>query len=427
MQNYSSTTTMNNGQIAAVPKYYPIVVILLCSLFLFFKYVIQVFPSIMTDDLMRTFETNATGLGVLAGAYFWSYTLMQFFAGIIIDRFNARWLAACAIAISAIGLIAFSATTGLNAAVFDRVLMGLGAAFATITYMKMASIWFSPARFAFVGGLLTTAVMAGAIFGEVPLAYMFNSMGWHQALQLCGFLAFGIAALFIFFVRDDTHQLNTHHSLTESISNIWKVFKNGQNWILLLFEGFAFTPLVVFTGVWGNPFLEAAYNVTPMQAGSLTTLVFFGLAIGGPLLGLLSDYIKERRKVMVIGHAIALISLIIVLYVPLPYWLLGTLLFIFGFSTGVFMICFAIGKDINSLMMAGTVIAMINSGDAIMISITEPLVGKFLDLGWDGAIVNGVHHFTVQNYHHAMFILPCFIFFAIIGILSVKKTGIYDT
>ena len=44
--------------------------------------------------------------------------------------------------------------------------MGLGrltTAFATVSYMKMTSLWFKPNQFAFVGGLLATAAMLGAV------------------------------------------------------------------------------------------------------------------------------------------------------------------------------------------------------------------------------------------------------------------------
>lgn len=49
---------------------YPWVVIALTAAFLFYKYILQVSPSIMTEDLMRVFHIQGTGLGNLAASFF---------------------------------------------------------------------------------------------------------------------------------------------------------------------------------------------------------------------------------------------------------------------------------------------------------------------------------------------------------------------
>lgn len=50
--------------------FYPWLVIALASGFLFYKYILQVSPSIMTEDLMRVFQIQGTGLGNLAASFF---------------------------------------------------------------------------------------------------------------------------------------------------------------------------------------------------------------------------------------------------------------------------------------------------------------------------------------------------------------------
>jgi hypothetical protein len=56
---------------------------------------------------------------------------------------------------------------------------------------------------------------------------------------------------------------------------------------------------------------------------------------------------------------------------------------------------------------------MINSGDSIFGSFTEPLLGKFLDLHWGGAIVNGVHVFTAPDYRLALSVLPVYLLISV--------------
>src|SRR4051794_25359730 len=74
-------------------KSYPWVIIFLCAFFLFYKYVLQVYPSIMTGQLMKEFNIHGFGLGNLVATYFYAYLVTQIFVGVLIDKYSARVLA----------------------------------------------------------------------------------------------------------------------------------------------------------------------------------------------------------------------------------------------------------------------------------------------------------------------------------------------
>ena len=57
-------------------RFYPWIVIVLAASFLFYKYILQVSPSIMTDDLMREFQIQGVGLGNLAASFFYSFFIV---------------------------------------------------------------------------------------------------------------------------------------------------------------------------------------------------------------------------------------------------------------------------------------------------------------------------------------------------------------
>jgi hypothetical protein len=100
---------------------------------------------------------------------------------------------------------------------------------------------------------------------------------------------------------------------------------------------------------------------------------------------------------------------------------LSILLFVFGFGLGAFMLVFAMGKEINLPSLTATVIAMINTSDAVLDALTEPFIGKLLDLSWDGTIVNGVHQFSLHSYYIALGVLPVYLFVAAALLLWVKE------
>ncbi len=406
-------------------KYYPWIVLLLCAAFLFYKYVLQVSPSIMTDQLMRVFHVTGAGLGNLAATFFYAYFITQLFVGVILDKYSVRVICAVAIAISGIGALWFAHTNSLVSASIARAMMGFGAAFATVCYMKSAAIWFRPNQFAFIGGLLATAAMLGAVFGEAPLSYVVQTAGWRGSLLLSGIIGVVIAVLFFLLVRDRP-SLAVQPTVTETyavtFSDVWAILKKPKNWLLTFYSGLTFSPVAVFGGLWGNPFIHEVYHYSHTDVASLISLSFLGLAVGGPVLGWLSDRLNRRRAVMFWGNAIALVALVMIVYCVLPEWLLATLLFVFGFGVGAFMLGFVMGKELNKLALAATVIALINTGDAIFGAFTEPLVGKILDLGSNGKMMNGVYHFSIVDFKQAFIILPLYLLIAT-GLLFFVKDG----
>lgn len=407
-------------------RIYPWIAITVSALFLFYKYILQVSPSIMTNDLMRVFHVQGAGLGNLAANFFYSYMVTQLFVGVLLDKYSARYLSAIAITIAACGAYLFAKSDTLLMASISRMMMGVGAAFATVSYMKVAAMWFKPKQFAFVGGLLATAAMLGAIFGEAPLALVVDSEGWRQSLFLVSVLGFIIAILFVVVIRDKhTSEAFDQHGPSAGITmkDVWHVLSKKQNWILTFYSGLAFSPVAVFGGLWGNPFLQEAHHLSLSSTATLTSLIFAGLAIGGPILGFVSDVIRSRKKVMLFGTTLSFICMTVIIYFPeIPIWLLVLLLFLFGFGTGSFMLGFAVGKEINSVSLAATVIALINTGDAIFGAYTEPLIGKFLDMEWTGITVHGAHYFRVYDYQRAFLLLPLYLLVASILVFFIKET-----
>lgn len=400
-------------------KFYPLLVISLCAFFLFYKYVLQIFPSIITDQLMQEFHLTGAGLGNLAATFYYTYMIAQLVVGVLLDKYSTRWLTAAAIFSCALGVFLFSESHTVLDACLSRGLMGIGVAFATVSYMKLAAMWFPPRQYAFIAGLLATAAMAGAVFGQAPLSWIINQSGWRECLVGTAVIGFILAFLFVLFVRDKSISIQNKPSI--SFSEILEVFKNKQNWLLTFYSGLAFSPIAIFGGLWGNPFVVQAYGVSKTEAASLVSLVFIGLGLGSPVLGFISERLSSRRWMMLVSTFISCVAITLVLYAhPMPLWILSILLFAFGFFLGAFMLVFTIGKELNKLALTATVIAMINMSDAILDAITEPGIGKLLDWGWDGTTLNGVRYFSLSSYHVALSVLPIYLLVGTLILFWVK-------
>ena len=167
-----------------------------CVLFVFYKYVIEVYPSVITKKLMSDLNIDAAWFGSLAASYYYSYTLFQIPAGFLIDRFGIRKMTTAAIFLCSSGTYFFSLSHGLVSASTSRFFMGLGGTFAVLTTLKLSANWFPSSLFALLTGLMLTLGTLGAVFGQAPLGLYMRAIGWREALFDVALFGLILACLF---------------------------------------------------------------------------------------------------------------------------------------------------------------------------------------------------------------------------------------
>jgi len=400
---------------------------LLSALFMFYKYTLEVSPSVMTGTLMKTFQINGMELGNLAACYFYAYLLLQIPAGLLLDRFGPRKTTTVAIAICAIGSLIFAGAESLLVAGIGRFLTGMGAAFAAVNCLKLIANWFPFRQFAFMTGLMMTLAMLGAVGGQAPLAAFIHKMDWRHAIKIIGVVGLILAGLFWMVIRDKSPDHEKERPIASNkislLNSLKQVLTNPQTWWLSAYSGFAFAPVMVFGGLWGVSFITEAFKLSHNMSAQMVSLIFMGFAIGAPLFGWFSDRLKRRRIVMLWGTFVALAALSLVIYTPgISTFSLAFLLFIFGFSISSFLLCFTMIREINLPILAATAIGFMNAFDALLGAFSDPLTGHFLDSVWDGKLIEGVRVFSISAYKTAFLTLPAYLIIALALLISIKET-----
>lgn len=399
----------------------------LSAAFMFYKYAIEVSPSVMTTTLMSSFDINATTLGNLVASYFYAYLILQIPAGLLLDRFGPRKTTTIAIILCAIGCLIFANANSLFVATLGRFITGAGAAFAAVNCLKLTANWFPHRQFAFMAGLMMTIAMFGAVGGQAPLSAFIEQMNWRIAIEYIGFAGLILSVLFWLIVRDRSpdHKkealiANDKISLSESVNHL---LRDKQSWWLSIYSGFAFAPVMVFGGLWGISYITQAFSLSQNISAQMVSLIFIGFAIGAPVFGWFSDWLGQRKIVMFTGTIAALLSISLVIYAPgvSSAWL-GFLLLFFGFSISSFLLCFTMIREINLPLLAATAIGFMNAFDAFLGALSDPLTGLFLDMQWSGELVNGARVFSVETYKIAFISLPLYLILSLIALSQVKET-----
>lgn len=399
---------------------------LLSALFMFYKYAIEVSPSVMTSDLMREFSLTGAQMGNLAASYFYAYLIFQIPAGLLIDRWGPRRTTTGAIVVCALGTALLSSSLNLEIALLGRFLAGAGASFAAINCLKLIANWFPVRRFAFMAGLMMSVGMLGAVGGQAPLSHFISLLGWRSALFALAVGGVVLALLFVLIVKDKAPghpALDWMPEKPRVMKNLQMILRNRQAWALSFYSGLAFAPISAFGGLWGVPFLREVNGFTQAAATKGSSLIFIGFAIGAPLFGWISDLLGKRRPVMAWGTVMAAGCLGAVLYFPQPsVALMYSALFLFGFSISAFLLCFTMIKEIHFPVVAATAIGFMNAFDALFGAFSDPLTGKILDLFWTGEMEEGARLFGAFAYHLALGLLLVYLVLSLIFLAFIRES-----
>lgn len=402
----------------------------LATTFYCYETLLQVSPGVMVPDLMEAFSANASQLGLLASIYFYAYSTMQIPVGMLMDRLGPRRLLTIATLVCGSGALLFSFAPVLFVAGIGRLLIGLGSAFAVVSCMHICATWLPLRHFATLTGVMVTMAMLGAIGGEAPLSLMVGHLGWRQTLFIFGIIGLLLSLTMWIFIRDrnKNRPLQTNIPQTGLFAGLKIVLKNKQNLIVALYGALMYAPTTTFGGLWGVPFLMTSYHLERPVAATLVSMLFIGWAVGAPVFGMISDRIRKRRTPMIIGNVGTLITLSCILFAPhLPMFVLGSLLFSFGFFSGGFLPSFSIIREINPNHVNATSIGFMNAFNMLTGAILQPLVGFILDLTWQGTMHNGIRDYSISSFHTGLILLPAGLVIALITLPFIKETFCQST
>jgi MFS family permease len=402
------------------PRLLPVIAWATASFFFFYAWIMRVAPSVMVEELMREFAVGAGVLGHLSAAYFYGYAGMQIPVGLLLDRFGPLRLNTLAALCCAGGCVLFAVGTTLATVAVGRFLIGAGAAFSLVGSMVVAGQWFSPSRFAVLSGLAMAMGMAGGVFGQAPLRLAVEATDWRTTSLTLAVGGVAIALSAWLSVRDRWRGAGGLRTL---FANFGLVLKHRQTW-LVAFAGLGTSgPLLGFAGLWGVPFLQAAYGLERTAAAALTSLLFVGWGVGAPLFGWLSDQIGRRRPVLMAGLLLESAALVALVYIAdLPPLVVAALCFLTGFFGSAQIVCFAIAKENHPPRLAATGIGFVNAMVTGAGALFQPLMGFLLDFAWKGEISAGARVYDLTAFHFAFSSLLVCGLAGLLCLLAVRET-----
>ncbi|MEO0329324.1 MAG: MFS transporter [Pseudomonadota bacterium] len=364
----------------------------------------RVAPSVMVSELMVEFSISAGVLGTLSALYFYPYVLMQVPLGVLLDRYGARALLTIALTIAGIGSIIFATAETVSFAYIGRVLIGIGSAVGFLSTLAIASKWFPPQRFAFLAGLVMFFGMISGVLAQGPLSAFVETYGWRTALWGLGGFSILLASAIFLFVRNAPEEAQEQDKLTitwrQLGRNLKHAFGSLEVWKVAIVASTMSGPMLALGGLWGPPYLMAAYRLEGPYAATLVSSLLISWAIFAPFSGWLSDRIEKRKPILLSGISILTIATGAITFIPsMPLPVTILILIIIGGSGACMAVSFALARENSQPQIGGAVTGVVNSLTVASGAVLQPGVGYILDKFWNGTTNNiGAPIYTPENF-----------------------------
>jgi MFS family permease len=161
----------------------------------------RVSNAVIAPNLVQDLGLNAETLGILGGAYFYSFALLQIPMGPLLDRLGPRIIIPSFALAGALGAFLFAFGERFSIVLSGRILIGVGMSCALMGAMKVFTLNFPPRKFATLVGIFISVGTLGSILATSPLAYLTSTIGWRTSFIFAGAITTFLAVLVWWVLR----------------------------------------------------------------------------------------------------------------------------------------------------------------------------------------------------------------------------------
>jgi MFS family permease len=371
----------------------------------------RVSNAVIAPNLIQDLGLNAETLGILGGAYFYSFALFQIPIGPLLDRIGPRIVVSSFSLIGALGSFLFAFGNSFTAVLWGRILIGMGMACILMGSMKVFILHFPPEKFATLVGFFFAIGTFGNVLAASPLAYFTSAIGWRVTFLIGGGITTFLSILAFWVLGKKKNEEGNSISYPSSepqigvFQSIRLVLGNLTFWQIGTIAFFRYGTFVGLQGLWLGPYLINIKGFSPVQTGNLLILLALGIIVGGPISGRLSDRTFHSRKGVVLAglslYSLSLLPLIGILKIQSPFWF-GLIFFFNGFFASFGMVIYSHAKDLFPLAISGTVMTSVNFFTMAGGAIFMPALGKIIE-----SFPHLEHTYPAEAYHLSFLI--CFL------------------
>ena len=164
-----------------------LVLLLLLALSVFINYVDRGNLSVAAPLLKSELHLSAYHLGLLLGAFFWTYVTLMIVSGWLVDRFDVNWVLSGGFAVWSLATGLTGMVHGFGTLMACRLLLGAGESVAFPAYGKILARHISQEHRGIANAAIITGMSLGPAAGTFFCGDLIAAYGWRPVFVVLGF------------------------------------------------------------------------------------------------------------------------------------------------------------------------------------------------------------------------------------------------
>ena len=326
----------------------------------------RVSNGVIASELSYDLCLSSENLGLLGGAFFYSFCMAQLPMGPLLDRFGARVVMSLLACIGAASAMVFAFSNSGAMAILARAGIGFGMAAALMGSYKIFTTWFLPHEFATLSGIMISIGYMGGVGATTPLVWLRETLGWRGAFILMATITLLLAVSVYLVVRDHPPQQagtppHAPSSMPDIFSGLRTIFGSSRFWRVVPLAFASYGALIAVQGLWGAPYLLHTYGLSKTAASNILLAIPIGVICGAPLWGRWSDRLVRRKMPALLGQgAMLLVFSSLAMNLQLPHWGLLLQFWLLGATYASNTILYVQAKETFPPFIVGTALTAVN-------------------------------------------------------------------
>ena len=349
----------------------------------------RVSNAVIAPELMRTLSISSEAMGVVTGAFFLAFGIMQIPTGMLLDRFGPRRTMSGLFVIAAAGSAVFATAGGVVGLAVGRALIGIGCAAGLMGMLVAIARWYPQERFARLSATAYVVGGAGVLFATTPLAAAAGAIGWRGAFWAMAVITLGFAAMLFVMVRDTPpgqEVESARETFGEMLGGVRAVCANRQLWHVCAIQFVNYGSILAIVGLWAGPYLNDVHGLQGVLRGNVLFVINVVMLAAVVGYGYLERTLRSRKRAIAGGSiASAAILLVLASWPEVGPWPAVGLLAAFAVTSAHVMLNHAHARAVLPDHLVGRGLTLQNVavffGVAAMQSATGFIVGRFTEVG----------------------------------------------
>ena len=346
------------------------------------------------------------------------YIAVQVPGGLLVDRWGSRTVLALGGSLLAAGQLLLAFAPALPFVVLARIVVGAGDGVMFVAVLGLLPRWFAARRVPLMTQLTGILGQIGQILSAVPFLGLLHARGWTTAFAAAAAASALSVALTLAVVRNGPHgawspapSLSAREIGGQMLA-VWR--RPGTRLGFFGHMGTQFS-MMVFSLLWGVPYLVSAQGLSSAEAGALVSLFVVCAILIGPVIGVLTSRHPLRRSWLVLSIIAANVTVwtaVLALSGPAPRWLLVVLVIVLAAGGPGSVVGFEIARTSNPAPNLGVAQSIVNLGG---------FLASLLVLATMGLVLNALGGFTFEAFRVAWLVQYPVWLLATVGVVLTRR------